>query len=408
MRLLKAIFFMLAVLHGAMLWMGGANVITMLLFYSLAAWLGLRAVNYFSGRLMSHTAAANLRTVIIASTAALVAAELFLRYVKQDYKSYTELNGSFNHVSEKIQRRALSVLNHVIPNTESSWFHTNDPLRKVDYRKPEFSVSNEYYNSLGLREAELSGFAGYSGNLIVGLGDSFTEGVGATFDSAWLKQLERILTDRGFRIKTLNAGVQGSDPLFGYMLLKYKLADLNPRLVIVAINNSDVYDVISMGGWDRFQNNFLVKYHPPEWWEYFYSFSFIVRNIVHGMLGMDRQFLTKEQKEAEEKKAKAEIIRCIQKFRDYSLEKNFNLLIVFHPMAYEIQNHAFELADMCRQTDTLSVPCLDLYAWYIMHGINEKNVYEYYWKTDLHHNAKGYGLWAQAVAEKIVSEGLMD
>ena len=183
---------------------------------------------------------------------------------------------------------------------------------------------------MGLREVELNNYSNLQENLVIGLGDSFTEGKGAPLDSVWLKQMEHILEGR-LSIKTLNAGVNGSDPLFEYMLFKYKLSQYEPKLVIVAINGSDINDIITRGGFERFNDNFSLNYKEPEWWEYFYSFSFIVRNIVHEILNMDWQFLTDDEKEQEVINAQDAIFACIKKFYEYSVQKNFKLLVIFHP-----------------------------------------------------------------------------
>jgi hypothetical protein len=56
-------------------------------------------------------------------------------------------------------------------------------------------------NKLGLFDNEVEN------PIIVGLGDSFTQGVGTPPDSTWLKYIERKLD-----LKTLNAGIGASNP----------------------------------------------------------------------------------------------------------------------------------------------------------------------------------------------------
>ena len=112
MHILKAIFLILLALSIGLLFLGQANVVSMFLFYVSSAWICLKVVNYLNRCGMRSSISVNLRIALISTTIVLIAVELFLRYVKADFKSYNELNGSFNYVSEKIQRRALSVMNN--------------------------------------------------------------------------------------------------------------------------------------------------------------------------------------------------------------------------------------------------------------------------------------------------------
>jgi hypothetical protein len=65
---------------------------------------------------------------------------------------------------------------------------------------------------------------------LIALGDSFTEGVGTSYDMTWLKVVEaRLATampDRTF--VAYNAGVSGSDPWFAYMLLRESCSRIAP------------------------------------------------------------------------------------------------------------------------------------------------------------------------------------
>ncbi len=74
-----------------------------------------------------------------------------------------------------------------------SWFHVYGPNTVVDGPRTEFTHSRNA-NSLGLPEREIPPDKAPDEYRIVALGDSFTEGVGTTYDSSWVRVLERRLT----------------------------------------------------------------------------------------------------------------------------------------------------------------------------------------------------------------------
>ena len=82
------------------------------------------------------------------------------------------------------------------------------------------------------------------------MGDSFTEGVGTTEDSTWLKQLEHMLNadpHRFYDYTTLNGGAHGSDLIFSYELLSGCLLKYHPDMVILNLNSTDIGDIVTRG-----------------------------------------------------------------------------------------------------------------------------------------------------------------
>jgi hypothetical protein len=168
-------------------------------------------------------------------------------------------------------------------------------------------------------------------------------------------------------------------------------------MVIVAINQSDIYDVITRGAFERFKPDGGMAFVQGPWWEFFYQFSFIFRNMAHSLFHVNMQLMTDERYGNEVKKATEKIRRIVQEdFKRLSAQKHFKLVVVLHPMQYELDQQAFNLEPLWEAfgKDT-SFTTVNLY-----NEIREKKEamgYAYgslYWKTDMHHNSKGYKLWA--------------
>ncbi len=74
------------------------------------------------------------------------------------------------------------------------WFHTWPPNDEHEYHAPGEFRYTRMSNNLGLSEENIPEVKPANEFRIIGLGDSFTEGVGAPYDSTWVKQLEKIFT----------------------------------------------------------------------------------------------------------------------------------------------------------------------------------------------------------------------
>jgi len=96
-------------------------------------------------------------------------------------------------------------------------------------------------NSVGLRGGEILLRRPSNGYRILMLGDSFTLGKGVEDDETFSAILERSLSDGGDRIvEVLNAGVDSHAPLLSYFRLTRELPPLDPDLVILNVDMSDL------------------------------------------------------------------------------------------------------------------------------------------------------------------------
>lgn len=325
---------------------------------------------------------------------AILLGELVLRSLGM-VASFNEKKGNYYYLSPY----------HVTWDKSKSWLHIREDRNEKSVEiYPEFTYVVEV-NSEALRDVNHTEIKATDEYRIVGLGDSFTEGVGATLNEhSWAKMLEKTfrINDTSTTI-VFNGGVSGSDPFFEYMLLKEKLLKYDPDLVIVAINTSDINDVIVRGGMERFQPDTTVNFRSGPWIEPIFGMSRVCRLLMLKVFGYDWYLLRPGERKEETQKALDLIYSCILKFEEMSQEEAFDLLILFHPLQYEVVAAEFELDELIVKLEKeTTIDVLNLLEYYINdEKVNADNVEIYYWPVDQHHNEAGYALFARGVKQKI-------
>jgi lysophospholipase L1-like esterase len=339
--------------------------------------------------------------VLIATTGVLWAVlEIFLRYGLGTYTTYLEAN-------ERSGYRSL------YEGTAPTWYHVYSPNIEYTHKRVEFAYQRTT-NSLGLPEREIPREKASDEYRIIALGDSFTEGIGAPYDEAWIKVVEKRLaaTAGSHVVSTLNAGVSGSDPWYEYMLLEHRLLDADPDLVIVAINTSDISDTMMRGGRERFQPGGTTRFtRQPPAWEWLYGISFLTRHVVHGILGYDSLFLRERDLPAHRAEAIDRIVEAVSAFATLSRERHFGLLIVLHPDHWEGTNRTYSdvfASLVARVTQLPGVNTADVLArWKAGDWYADADVQSLYWPLDGHNSPEGYEALGRAVADRIVELGLI-
>lgn len=322
----------------------------------------------------------------------LVSIEIGLRFGTNRYTTWAEKNGA--------AYRSAYEPGH------SGWLWVQNPNTRFFEEKPEFTHEREI-NSLGLT-GEFTMEKGPAEYRILALGDSFTEGVGAPIDATWLKVLERELAPRlpDRRVTTLNAGVSGSDLFYEYMLLKDRLLPYQPDLVIVALNSSDIIDVIARGGVERFRPGGTVAYRAPPAWEPLYQYSYLTRVVVHDVLRYNWLLFSNEQLQIEERLAAEHLEVAVGLLRELCRSKGIPLVIVVHPQPAEIVADGWgSLADLVRRPGRETEPhVVDLLEHYRRGRlITAQTVNDYFWPIDGHHNRRGYEVMGKAIADEVVA-----
>jgi lysophospholipase L1-like esterase len=124
--------------------------------------------------------------------------------------------------------------------------HKPRPLSRISGRNATDEFSYDYrHNSFGFRDVEHQQEKPKGVFRILGLGDSFTYGVGVTFEECFLHRLEKKLNDRQGvhpQIEIIKAGIPRFWPEPERLLLQHYGAQFSPDLIIVAFLPNDVLD----------------------------------------------------------------------------------------------------------------------------------------------------------------------
>lgn len=400
-RIAKLVFGLMCILSFALLWGGVTNSISSLLIYSSIFLILHRLINQILGDSFSPNGRILFWSVFIS----VLILELGLRHTIDNYKSYSERNGSFSYYCPYSKARLESIANPFF-KIDARLF-TKPPNRQLVEVKPEFSYKHSF-NSFGLRSPEPNHRKVGGRVVIAGLGDSFTEGVGTSEDSTWVSLLQNQL--KGYCCKplvTVNGGTAGSDIVYEAYKLKHLIVPVySPDLVVFAINASDIYDLIIRGGKERFVSDSEVVYRDGPWWKYIYSFSYIWRMIAHELIGVNWSMYT----EFEYQKLEADAIELIystitKEVIPFANNHGIRVLFVFTPMEYELDKKSFQFTDLSGNLANAGVNVLNLHKEFSKY--RDGNM-DYYWKIDLHCNSQGYLLWSKAIGYEIRKQGLID
>jgi lysophospholipase L1-like esterase len=308
--------------------------------------------------------------------------------------------------STYLEKRYIYYYSSAYVPEKPNWFHVWDVDH--DLKTGEYCY-HRTINSEGLSDIEHPAKKDSNEYRIVGLGDSFTEGDGTDVDSTWLKFLERNLTKYPLnkRLTFMNAGVCGSDPYFEYILLKEKLLKFKPDLVLVAVNNSDLTDILLRGGMERFRSDGTLQYNPAPWWEPIYATSHISRLFFTAM-GYNDLLIKRNGHNYSDSEAK--LIEIIRNFNSLSKQENFKFILIFHPHKTDIDRKTSKLDGVIKQINSeKELEVLNLLTYFIeKEKIDSSNSQNYYWVKDGHHNAKGYAAFARGVEWKLKETGILD
>lgn len=202
----------------------------------------------------------------------------------------------------------------------------------VEFQQKEFSVSYTT-NSFGMRNPEITAVPKDSTVRILCLGDSFTQGDGATNGHSFPRVLERLLNLNGTdqRFEVINAGSNGSDLLYSERLLVDVAFSLQPKLVLIVINDSDVEDLIQRGGLERFKSNNTTQFKKGPWYEPVYAKSYVFRLIIHGVFRKSKLFLSPKEEKKAIAEANQEIEQSFLRITDFCDQRDIQVRYVIHP-----------------------------------------------------------------------------
>lgn len=286
---------------------------------------------------------------------------------------------------------------------EKAFYKLKFPKEEYSLQSSEFNFSRTA-NSLGIPDVEWSMNKDTSTTRILCIGDSFTEGDGADFDSTYVAFLNRSLQSKNPHIEVMNAGRCGSDPFFDFKLLQNIMIEYQPDIIIQSFTINDLYyDMLIKGGNERFLPDSTLKFRPDYWWEPIYAASFTARILIQSVGGFDKNLhrieLSPENKLRMEQNSK----QLFKDYQDFAQKHQAQLVVFTLPFIENLkgsqENEEFynkfkkEFADFGISFHNLH-PCYEDYI-----AANNSIYKDYYWKTDGHHNAKGYEMMAKCIED---------
>jgi lysophospholipase L1-like esterase len=294
----------------------------------------------------------------------------------------------------------------------NGWYHLRAPNDVSSYGQPEFDFELST-NSLGIRDVEHPIEKPPGEFRIVGLGDSFTEGQGVPYEDSYLKVLERDLNRRQARVgvRVLVGGVAGSDPFYCFRLLEDKLLPYHPDLVTLAINNSDVTDIIARGGNERFLPDGTVRFREPPQDEWLFARSHLYRVFLMLALGHDWHGLSPSEHVAKRTEAIEKLKEIVDGFQELGSQEDFRLVMILHPDLNELltATYAFDADALKRHFSAKGIGSVDVMEHFLKKsGPDRKDRERLYWKKDFHHNQEGYRMFAEAVEEYLLANGYIE
>ena len=316
-------------------------------------------------------------------------------------------SGRFNTYIENNTIWPVISSNPIRTPAPHNWYYTFPANTLINGNKLEFN-HQFMSNSFGLNN-KLDFFNSTNDSClkILTLGDSFTEGVGAHPDSTWPIILEHELKNKGYCSEVYNGGVSGSDPWFEYVLLRDRLHELKPSLVIVAINPTDYSDFICRGGETRFKEHNHVEYRPMPSWAWIYSTLHITRPLAF-LLGYDDLLFSENQIKSLKSGFIDDFISLAKNWNTLGTQHSFRTVFVFFPtpsnLMFDLSNTYMDYTPLDSVSNIItgynSLSSINIFRG--MDSIVSENTnYEFSWPIDCHYNSKGYNVMGQLIAKDL-------
>ena len=273
------------------------------------------------------------------------------------------------------------------------YYHIDPPNEYKLISSEEFNVER-HTNSLGYSDYEvLPKDSADSVVRVLCLGDSFTEGDGASFEESYVSQMRmRYLKSPEYYV--FNAGKCGSDPFFNFVNYRDILSKYKFDIIIQTIHSNDVEtDYEIRGGLERFENYYtLGEKQNLEFSDYISYISYVGRifvnfkNILH--LNSNQDYVSSFN-------------YLFKSYYDLIEANGAKLVLVAFPNKHEIESgysskFSEVLANLKQDSRYVIVDLLPYYK-----ELFEENrvgfINEFWWVKDGHHNAKGYLMMAQGI-----------
>jgi lysophospholipase L1-like esterase len=287
---------------------------------------------------------------------------------------------------------------------DNTHYHVWTPNAHHYLTKPEFNFWRPT-NSLGFADDEWSVNKSPNQTRILALGDSFTEGDGAEYDSSYVSILKNRLLKTDTNYYVMNGGICGSDPFNNFIILKDLLLKYQPDIVIQVLASHDLTsDIIHRGGFERFKEDGTQEFKKAPWWEPIYAISYLSR-LFFDFMGYDEVLTKKSLDKTTILELNNTLINLFETYSQFCEENGIKLFLFLRPDKGEIEIEKYSFNFNIFEEYVLTNKNIiyhDLLPCYL-NTINKSNskTENYFWKYDGHHNAQGYKMMADCVFDKI-------
>lgn len=315
--------------------------------------------------------------------------------------SYTELNGDYfftdySYHNQMLKRRNAENLLYL--HSKDKTYIDNKTEFTFEYPLDEFGANN--CPSCTKETTKLR---------ILTLGDSFTFGIGASREKSWPNQLDSILSIyKENEVAVCNIGFSATDPIYMLDIFKNKLnAVYQPNILLVSINDSDINDIITRGGMNRYNGGGPLVQKPD--WLPWYASSIIFRLFKLTFDDIDPNLLIKKE-EIDQLNLRAfdELFEAMIQFKTLAYINNQKLIFIYNPNYQEYLYDYRSLMDIINEARNMGMEVIDIRDYFTYRGVSKENVMNYYWEKDFHNNALGYQLWAEGVYEYLNIKGYLN
>ena len=305
-------------------------------------------------------------------------------------------------INQTNEEEHLNFYSYKYKTNRPTWFHTWQANTSIEYGNGEFLYHNTF-NELGHRELSFKNFEQDSTSIkIVCLGDSFTEGDGAPYDSSWVRFFEKNLAlELDTPVFAYNAGVCGSDVLFNGVMFKEKLLAAQPNIVFECVNNSDITDIYYRGGSERFLADGSLGAPNEKKWEVFYKYSYLFRALLVTFTQYNNNLINHATIDKEENEALHLLIKQLEETAQLCKENNIDYHVIMMPVPNEIMDKSAYIFDSLAFLLPEKVAFINLFPSTYA-SFDTLDIYQYSWPKNGHYNSMGYEVMSSCIFEEYV------
>ncbi len=301
----------------------------------------------------------------------------------------------------KVYRTNIYIPHPILP------YHQKPSItRTVTSGTGEF-IQSMQHNSAGYRDVEHTLNKPVGTIRILGVGDSFTYGAGASFSDTYLAVLEHLLNsnpEHPQNVEIIKAGIGGFSPLSERLLIEHEGLAYQPDLILVGFNETDILEthigIEEVRLYPGFLKNVQAKRlgYTRTWLILHSHLARLIHAKVSHESAQQRQ-IDFENSPEEVEAAWDQIENEFKTINDLATASGATLAVCYIPLS--LDKYALSRDELIRHCTPYGIRVIDT-SPYLLTANKESPVY---WKADGHCTAQGYRAIAQALYETLIQKG---